>query len=79
MILVTIKLFDGKTEINVISEYCVAHKINIDLEQLIAVFSQRGLFVDETPKMSSEIQKLGFKIFLKEFSYKKDKKLSLPY
>lgn len=71
-----IKLFDGKTEINVISEYCVAHKINIDLEQLIAVFSQRGLFVDETPKMSSEIQKLGFKIFLKEFSYKKDKKLS---
>ena len=68
-----IRQFDGNRTIEEIQSFCREQKINIDLDKLIEVMSQKGLFEGENAYAPSEIQMLGIKVFMKEMAVKKER------
>lgn len=73
-----IRQFDGNRTLEEIRSFCTEQKINIDLDKLIQVMSQKGLFEGDDVSERSEIQMLGIKVFMKELPLKKEHISRLP-
>lgn len=74
-----IRQFDGNATLEEIRSFCSEQKIDIDLDKLIQVMSQKGLFEGENASAFSEIQMLGIKVFMKELPLKKERASRLPF